>query len=62
MKPMTIGEIRLAIEQDPEKLVLLKKICSLTEQQAQDFIVIWTRIQAGEDVDAVIAEWKEAQL
>lgn len=62
MSDMTLEEVRAAIEADPDKLAFLKKICSLTEQQVQDFIAIWTRIQAGEDVDTVIAEWKEVQV
>ena len=65
VKPMTIAEVRTAIEQDPDKIVFLRTIAALTPEQTHRLTSLlefgWARIRAGEDVDAAVAEWKEAQ-
>lgn len=65
MNDMTLEEVCAAIEADPDKLAFLEKIASMTSEETNRFVSLlkfgWARIQAGEDVNAVIAEWKEAQ-
>lgn len=63
MTCMAIEEIRAFALESPERMKLVGKIAAMTAEEFSELLSLmeycWARVQAGESIEAVVAEWKK---